>query len=360
MTRLFSPQALHAAARGALRLSDFGIFWTGIERISLPGGTGLRGQSCVEYFIPEKLTEKYPIVFLHGGGQATDFLSTADGRPGWVHHFVREGYAVYLVNQPGTGRSSGAPDLNGPFAPSNSYESTVAMLVAPELVPSNYPQAQLHTQWPGKPEIGDPATDAFVASGEPFKLNPIQAQEDVVRGVKELLDHTGPAILVTCSAGAIPGWLIVDRAPDKVAAIVAVEPFGPPVDGIGPMQLPWGVTASRMAYDPPAEDAAELHFVLNDPPSPDRVACKLQVEPARQLVNLRNIPIGIFTSEASWMVLDNHGTAAFLQQAGCDVDHVYFADRGVRGNGHLPMLERNSDEAAACLTEWIRAKLSAA
>ena len=46
------------------------------------------------------------VVMIHGGGQtAVNFLGTPDGRRGWADYFVARGFAVYLVDQPGRGRT---------------------------------------------------------------------------------------------------------------------------------------------------------------------------------------------------------------------------------------------------------------
>lgn len=353
MPQSYKPSDLHRRARGAMRLADYGVFWTGLEKIERPEGTFIANQSCVEYFIPEELTQQTPVVILHGGGQAVDFLSTADGRPGWVQFLVNKGFAVYLVNQPGTGRAAGGADLAGPVAPSMPCEQTIAMLVAPERASQPYPQAKLHNQWPGEPVVGDPATDAFLASGTPFKVDAERFQRDVVRGAKELIEAIGPTILLTMSAGAIPGWLVADACPQYIRAIAAIEPFGPPVTGLGPMSLPWGLASLPLSYDPPASSSNDLAFEEVSAPRPDLAPAMLQVEPARKLPSLANRPIGIFTAEASWMAADNYATVEFLRQAGCDAEQIMFADHGVTGNGHLVMIEQNSDKAASVVVDWI-------
>ena len=49
---------------------------------------------------------KYPIVFLHGGGQsAKSFETTPDGREGFQNIFLKKGFSVYLVDQPRRGRA---------------------------------------------------------------------------------------------------------------------------------------------------------------------------------------------------------------------------------------------------------------
>ncbi len=61
----------------------------------------------------------------------------------------------------------------------------------------------------------------------------------------------------------------------------------------------------------------------------------------------------LVTGEASWMAQDNHGVVDFLRQAGVDIEHLRLESVGVHGNGHMMMLERNSDEVAGVLHRWI-------
>ena len=65
------------------------------------------GQMYVELRIPQKQTHPYPIVMVHGGTRSgTTFTGTPDGRESWAQYFARRGYAVYVVDQPGRGRSA--------------------------------------------------------------------------------------------------------------------------------------------------------------------------------------------------------------------------------------------------------------
>jgi len=47
-------------------------------------------------------------------------------------------------------------------------------------------------------------------------------------------------------------------------------------------------------------------------------------------------------------------TAAFLTQAGAKPDRLALAEHGIRGNGHMMMLESNSDAVADAIAGWIR------
>jgi pimeloyl-ACP methyl ester carboxylesterase len=85
--------------------------------------------------------------------------------------------------------------------------------------------------------------------------------------------------------------------------------------------------------------------------------CWLQAGPARQLPNLRGIPILIVTSEASYHAPYDHCTSQFLRQAGVAHDFVRLIDVGIRGNGHMMMLEKNNLEIARFLQEWVEKKI---
>ena len=83
--------------------------------------------------------------------------------------------------------------------------------------------------------------------------------------------------------------------------------------------------------------------------SANQVACEIQAEPARQLVNLKDIPVVVATSEASYHAPYDDCTVQFLQQAGVNTTHVRYADYGIHGNGHMHFLEKNNLEIAGLL-----------
>ena len=89
---------------------------------------------------------------------------------------------------------------------------------------------------------------------------------------------------------------------------------------------------------------------------PDLVPCYLQAGSPRTLPQLAKVTIGLFTAEASFRTASDHCNALFLRQAGVRVDHVRLADVGVRGNGHMMMLEKNSSEVAGAIMGWLQGK----
>jgi pimeloyl-ACP methyl ester carboxylesterase len=349
------PADLHAGSVGVLALAAQGFFWVGGERCDSAVGPVLRAPMYVEYWIPQDLRHPWPLVMVHGGGgQGLDFLGTADGREGWVHWFLRCGFAVYVLDRAGHGRAPFHPQIMGEMMPPTEASYLEQRFCRPEDFPDRYPQAHLHHQWPGAGRLGDQHFDHFLAGVGPVQADLAQAHRDVQQAAAALLDAIGPSILLTHSAGAPTGWLAADIRPTLVKAIIAVEPLGPPFASAARGHLSWGLTASPLTYQPPAETPQDLRRQLREPTRAGAIACLVQQDPPRQLPNLRGFPILILTAEASWKAAEDHGTVDFLRQAGARVEHLRLEDRGIHGNGHAMMLELNSDAIAKVLAEWIQ------
>jgi pimeloyl-ACP methyl ester carboxylesterase len=325
-------------------VTERGSFWIGVsDRVNGPLGTVLRGPMYVEWEAPE-LPSGPPWIFVHGGGgQGTDYLTTPDGRPGWSRLLAQQGHAAYVVDRPGHGRSPFHPDVLGPMGPQMGAEALRAIFVPSADGPDSNPWAELHTQWPGGREPGDPIYDQWLAPSGPMlaSLSDMQALEQA--RLAELLDRVGPAVLVTHSLGGPGAFLAADARPDQVAALIAIETIGPPFAKRPEMglDLAWGLASNPLTFDPPAATADDL-----------------QIGPPRRLANLSRFPIAVVTAEASLFRLFDGELVGFLEQAGCDVELIQLADHGVHGNSHGMMLERNNAEVLAVLTDWIERRLS--
>jgi pimeloyl-ACP methyl ester carboxylesterase len=318
------------------------------------------GQMYVEVLVPKEVRRPYPLVLIHGAAQtATNWMGTPDGRKGWADWFVEQGYVVYMVDQPARGRSAWhAADGALRSFPAAALEK---LFTASERL-GDWPQAKLHTQWPGEGERkgrqGDPVFDAFYATQVEFLASNADTQRLAQQAGAALLDRIGPAIVLTHSQSGPFGWLIADARPRSVKGIIALEPSGPPFEDMvistGKARA-WGPTDIPITYDPPVADPSELKLEREaKAEGPDLATCWRQAQPARRLVNLADIPILIATSEASYHAVYDHCTARYLVDAGAKASFVRLADRGIRGNGHMIMLEKNNIEVARLLDAWVR------
>ena len=355
----------------ALSIKRQGYVFAGGQYSTVNGRRVLSGHLYAEFQIPSRQTHPWPIVMVHGGSQSgTNFTGTPDGREGWAQYFLRQGYAVYVVDQPGRGRAAYEADVYGKANKLNP-ETTQQRFVAPERY-KMWPQAHLHTQWPGQGAPGDPVFDQFFASQLP-SIDDFTEQQVLNRdALVALLDKIGPAILLTHSQSGAFGWPVADARPSLVKAIVAVEPSGPPFYAVENTGAPswfrdaamminkWGITAVPLTYAPRTAEPPELTAVREDKPdAPDLVRCWLQKSPARTLPNLTQFPTLIVTSEASYHAAYDHCTVKYLQQAGVRPTWIKLADVGIHGNGHMMMLEKNNMDIAAVMARWLAEALPA-
>lgn len=342
-----SPPENHTGTSTSVNLSDQGYFWVGVEYERRNGHTIVDGtQMYVEFQIPEVQTQPFPVILVHGGGgQGLDWMATPDGRPGWRTLLLQQGYAVYIVDRPGHGRS--------PVR--SSYPTDGGLLPSIETIGGLFAGADNpnHTQWPGSGQADDPALAQLLASQGAMAEPSVDHALMRDRGA-ELLDRVGPSIIITSSAGGPAGWLMADSRPDLVRAVVALEPMGPS----GPFSLPWGLSASPLNYEPDATDMPDALGLREIPAADGLPAMRLQPEPARRLPHLVDIPIAVVSGEQSFSQLADVGTVAYLQQAGCNkVSHLRLGDHGIFGNGHLMMIERNNAQVLAVVVQWISDQL---
>lgn len=338
-------------------------FYVGGEYTFDPSSKGsiMTGQMYVEHLTSPYGTQRtYPLVFMHGNAMTgTNWSNTPDGRPGWASYFLEQGYEIYIVDQPGRGRSMLSPN-HGIVMKTYSAEMMEQRFTATDFY-QLWPQAILHTQWPGdnnltKGRQGDPIFDAFYASTVQFIASEVIVQTMVQKAGVALLDKIGPAVLLTHSQSGSFGWLMADLRPDLVKGIISIEPKGPPfreaVFANRSARL-WGVTDIPITYDPIANSSTDLLTIEIPSADENRTSCILQQTPARTLPHLMNIPILIETAEASYHTLYDHCTVEYLRQAGVKVDFIRLEDLGIYGNGHMEMMEKNNLRIAEVLHQWI-------
>ncbi|KAJ8523516.1 hypothetical protein ONZ45_g97 [Pleurotus djamor] len=324
----------------------------------LQDGETETGQLYVERLIPQRVTHQTPILFIHGRGMTgTNFLNTPDGRRGWADHFLSEGYEVFIVDQPSRGRSSWINHVDG------IEDTPDTFLIQSRFTASErfnlWPQASLHTQWPGNGSMGDAVFETFFASIVPSLISEAESSEKMKQAGSKLLDKIGPVILLTHSQAGQYGWILGDARPSMVKAIVAIEPIGPPfqsaVFDTGPAR-PFGLTELPLHFQPPIQSADDLR--KEDVSTSDGFTCFQQARPARRLSNLAKIPVLVVTSQSSYHAVYDACSVRFLQQAGVQVQHVRLEEVGIFGNGHMMFMEKNNLRIAnEVVLKWLQQRV---
>jgi pimeloyl-ACP methyl ester carboxylesterase len=348
-------------------LADEGYFFVGGQYAKIGERQFMAGQMYVQYLIPKKVTHKYPIVLMHGTAQTgNNFLGTPDGRRGWAYDFAALGYRVYIIDQVGRARSGAFPESYGPYA--RLAVRDLELIYTGQEVHNLYPQAKLHTQWPGGAGVaGNAAFDQFYAQQVEFLASGAKTEEIMYPAGVALLEKIGPAILLTHSQAGVFGWKLSDAKPELVKAHVAVEPNGPPFydvsfvggndwykDSAQPGRA-WGITRIPLTFNPPAASPADLKMVRQEKSdAPELLRCWMQAEPARQLPRMKGVPTAIVSGEASFRATMDHCTSKFLAQAGVKNTHIRLEKENVHGNGHMMMLEKNSSEIVPVIEKWLK------
>ena len=91
-----------------LTLRKAGVFTIGGKTVEMParrGGTQSQfvGQAVVHSLLPYEKSQPYPVVMIPGMGlKSTLYLDTPDGRDGWATVFAKQGFDVYVVDEPST------------------------------------------------------------------------------------------------------------------------------------------------------------------------------------------------------------------------------------------------------------------
>ena len=323
---------------GPLRLARFGNFMVNAR---LTDGE-ITGQMYVEFMIPEDQIYPYPVILVHGGGgQGTDWMSTVDGRDGWVNYLVNAGFAVYWIDRPGSARSIsnntyGTGELRGPGS------TDVPLNLA---VSSNWPGAPMSYLDDGTPDIDtwqeenvdNPTIIAWAATSPttPFASNEISIEAQV-----SLLERIGPAVVFTHSAGGTTatGSSLQAAASDLVVGILAFESGG--ANPYGDVMLD-GAEWSRGA--PVADERSDQPIATGD--------CSLQ-KAAQKSHNLSFAEVRMaFLNSERLTRPDTLNQVACLgaqaRESGVDAIGVYMPDHdGGAGTGHFAMSETVNGEVA--------------
>jgi pimeloyl-ACP methyl ester carboxylesterase len=337
--QLSASAALAGGEAGAISLRDQGYFWVGVRprKVDVAGPAGLttratliEGQMYVGFQLVQKKRHPYPLVLVHGGGgQATPWMGTPDGRDGMLDYFLAAGFDVYIIDRPGFGRSPNVRSYGELGAPMSS--ETIASLFT-----------ERSKQFPGGGRADARESLEFAASIEP---GPSAPDAIVKEDMAELLDRIGPAILVTTSAGGPTGWLAVEARPKLVKGVLALESLTGTTRELAPL----------IAFRPGLASGEQIQTAERPSEREGVAPCRLQPEGAvhtapafaGKKILFVGTPLSLFTPVM-------HCSVHELNQLGADASLVRLTDRGIEGNGHMFPVELNNGEIAKkVLIPWL-------
>lgn len=231
-----------------LVLSKFGVMYVGGREIPMDGNgdaqqTQIVEQAPVHFLIPpkEKQQGKRPVIMVPGMGLTSYlYLNTPDGRDGWATLFAKQGYPVYVFDEPNNAVSGF--DVNKFNAVRNGTakvnELPQFMLWSNETVwrrwgiGSDVGVPFEDTQFPVKhiEQLYASMTPVYGTGSRRGRGGGGNESNVKAKALVELLKQTGPAILVLHSMSGQTGFDATRMRPDLVKAIVAVEVVGSPTD----------------------------------------------------------------------------------------------------------------------------------
>lgn len=173
-------------------------------------------QTYVQYFVPDKRRDVPPILLIHGGGMhGSVWDATPDGRPGWLHLLLDQGFEVHVVDMVERGRSGFAPGQWDDDPILRSHEESWVLFRFGAIEGLETRDAFAGQQFPVE------AFDVFQQRIVPRWLSttPIQS-----KGIVDVLDHLGQATVICHSQGGEIIFDAVAERPDAVCGILAVEP----------------------------------------------------------------------------------------------------------------------------------------
>ena len=188
-----------------------GSFFVGGKIISKDGESSHVDNCYVFYQIPDKCTRK-PVVFLHGAGQtAKSWETTPDSREGFMNIFLKNGYPVYLVDQPRRGKASrSGVDANISIKYDDNFWFEL-LRIGINGKPFN------GSQFPSDTESMYQFYSSIVPSIGDFDI------EVASNAIKELFDKIGEGTLIAHSQGCGIAWRAAIKS-NNIKEIIAIEP----------------------------------------------------------------------------------------------------------------------------------------
>jgi pimeloyl-ACP methyl ester carboxylesterase len=293
-----------------------------------PGGHIAVNQMYVRYMVPQGGDSSLPVVMVHGATlTGKSWETTPDGRMGWDEYFVRKGHPVYVPDQVGRGRSGFNQavfnNVRAGSAPPASLPRWIRF--GDEVV---WPNFRLGSK-PGEPysdsQFPVAAVDELAKQGVPdVSFGGLPTPNPTLKALSDLATQLDGAVLMGHSqSGSFPLAAALLN-PTAAKGLVLVEPGGCP-DAFTDEQI------KTLAAIP-------ILAVFGDH---------------------RDTPTGIGI-RPSWQLSFESCQALItrLKAAGGQAEMLNPPDRGIRGNSHMIMQDKNNLQIADLIMQWIDERVS--
>jgi pimeloyl-ACP methyl ester carboxylesterase len=276
-----------------------------------PAGHVVVDNVYATYQYPADQRYPYPILFNSGGGHtARVYDTTPDGREGWLTLFLRQGFAVYGVDRPNTGRSG--TDICAINAVRLGRAPTSAL---PAINRYAAESSWVTFRWGPKFREPYPNTQFPVESADTYYPQTISTYRDPAETAKSvaafaaLIDKIAqPVIIQSWSSSGLLGYLTAIERPERVKGILAVETS---VDAFDKISVDGRRTLAKIP----------IYIVIGD-------HARDRVDASRKFQN-------------AMAAIGGNVTVDVLPEA------------GIFGNGHTMMLEKNNKQIMYRMIAWL-------
>jgi pimeloyl-ACP methyl ester carboxylesterase len=293
-------------------LPTFEVVWMagGLPMFVDPNGGYESFQMYVQYVKLENPSAKYPLLLWHGGGlSGVTWETKPDGQPGFQQRFLQAGNDVYVSDAVERGRASWArwPEINTkPPVWRPKIQAWENFRIGPKFDPD-----------PGKRQPYEDCKfpyeyfDQFCKQSIPRFPS---AEAEAFAGYQAYMDEcfADGCVIMAHSQGSAFAYDAALNHPEKVKAVILLEPSPIPGDQS---------KIERIKHIP-------FIYIYGD------VKNEYWQNMYKKQLNFSQI----------------------LRKQGNDITWIDLVQLGVKGNTHMLMMDKNSDDIAAMIIDWMREK----
>jgi pimeloyl-ACP methyl ester carboxylesterase len=338
MASNLSAQALEdlQASSTPLVLKAQGSFYVGGEQVEQtkselgnlgPGGHVTINQMYVRYMVPQGGEGQPPVVMIHGATlTGKTWETTPDGRMGWDEYFVRKGHPVYMPDQVGRGRSGFNQAIYN-----NVRAGAVAPPSQPELLRFADENVWTNFRFGSKPGVAFEdnqfpvtAVDELSKQAVPDMNRGLPTPTPTIKALSELATRLKGAVLMGHSqSGSFPlAAALLD--PKATKALVLIEPGTCPANYTDQQIKSLATVPLLVVFGDHRDNPTGL---------PTLPTWQARFEECQKLIGR-------------------------LTAAGGHAQMLDPIERGIRGNTHMIMQDKNNLQIADLILQWLGERAS--